>query len=244
MGIPRVTLGLDADPPFSGLATAAQRHALRKRLAERIFVWQDDLVFDPTEDDDARPQQINLSQPRIDRIAGDYSWLITVSPSDVEDLMPASQRRWFTISTVVFYKRNLFRDPLLPALSSDHAERLCEAHFPVGGGLGGGDVRLTLPAAPPDADYFEVRKNQWILLIGRRPLPSPPYPANTSQQVAQWYRVVSVAQDDDPTGRDVTLQGPDWTVDLDNNGAPDPRYAAIYDGVIGVYEKNIVVDQH
>ena len=150
------------------------------------------------------------------------------------------------VSIVVFYNRHL-NCPSSSELGTvtdveSVRERSVYAQL-VGGGIGGGDVRLFIEdgdaARPPG--YLNVKKNDWIMLkglnragfVGQHGAATPDEPnypgtAPVRPTVCKWYRVVSAdrvipdvefpnpANWDDPlTGREqyVTLAGPDWHVD-------------------------------
>ena len=154
------------------------------------------------------------------------------------------------VSIVVFYNRDLYcpegsgdtnKDELRadPDINQVH-ERSVYAEL-IGGGIGGGDVRLFIPE--PDAvrpvGYLNVKKNDWIMLkaldragfVGNS-VETPNCPCiATYPTVCKWYRVVSVDDVEPYSGfrnpanpsspldgraRLVTLAGPDWQVDTTN----------------------------
>ena len=91
------------------------------------------------------------------------------------------------------------------------------------------------------ADYIKVRPNQWILLSQTPAAPG-------------WWRWYRVASTSDPISgtdlsgnpawlRPVTLAGPDWNPNATNSGNPVVTYASIFDDVIGVYERNIELEE-
>ena len=195
-------------------------------LADRIFRWQDDLLFDLPTDDTLRP----TSTPDLlqrGQSEGNYSWMATLTPAEGEDELPADQRTLYSCSVVVFYKRNL--DMPVPveathSVSSDNfswnlnerggqrpTERVVLADFLSGGVIqGGGDVRLRLvvmngatnddPAQPEQNDFTNIRPNNWILLSGYRlprPISMDPIITNEHHSTFQWFRVLAVG--DGPT---------------------------------------------
>lgn len=106
-------------------------------------------------------------------------------------------------------------------------------------GLGGGDVILSCPSTLT-SDYIKVKPNQWILL-SQTPLPvNPAYPGG-------WWRWYRVAATSAPVSngtnwvRPVTLAGPDWTTTY--GGSSIMTYASIFDDVIGVYERDIELEE-
>jgi hypothetical protein len=229
---PQRVYGSGADAAWGEQGTDDDGNGVTDDISEAGF---------PNTDDTATPQ-------------GDYSWLATVAPAESERAMDpynfqadmlGGTRVLFTVSVAVFRKRSLVvnLDQGVPS------ERMCLADF-VGGGLGGGDVRLHLPnmdSAPED--YFKVRPNQWVMLVGFVADPAsttvslPSGGSGLNRRVYRWYRVAAVASDYYESGdlrndlaRDITLAGPDWTpadttfvagesgVDTDGDGLADSAY--------------------
>jgi hypothetical protein len=210
-------------PNFSSLA-----------VAESLFVSGNDVIFDPinpvTGVKGDRPSRVyhnptGVPAEAVPQSAGDYSWMITVSPSS------ADPGRLFTASVVVFYKR-VVRLPSLTAAAQVETERIVNVQTPfAGGGVGGGDIRITWTAdGPPN-----VKAGKWVMLFAGD-ISGNPVPVR-----AAWYRIV--ASDDDPSdgaaARDLTLAGPDWP--YATAGGP-VTYAALFDTVVGVYEKTIQLE--
>ena len=199
-------------------------------LADRIFRWQDDLLFDLPTDDTLRPTATPDLLQR-GQSEGNYSWMVTLTPVAGEDDAAASERTMYTCSVVVFYKRNLdmpVQASLAHTLDNDDnlswklsdrgtqrpSERIVLADFlSPGVSQGGGDVRLRLPLTnaatnddPSDLeknDFTNIRPNNWILLSG--------YVINSADpshhhSAFQWFRVLSVG--DGPKLMDGTT---DWT---------------------------------
>lgn len=191
--------------------------ALESVAAERIFRATDDLLFQSLDvDPSGRPMlQHDLSggNPVRPQYAGDYSWLVTITPA-------ADWRTWtsgasvsdYTVSVVVFFKRPMVvpppnatdPEPLAERLGTRPTERVVLADFINGIGLGGGDVRLRLPVAdsadnytpgaPDSSDMPRVRAGQWIMLSGWVMSPTPLPVAGNPQPfwaVYRWYRVVA-----------------------------------------------------
>jgi hypothetical protein len=121
-----------------------------------------------------------------------------------------------------------------------------------GSGIGGGSVHLE----SSDPRYLrDLRPNQWILLMGRVNVENVPpgfTPADMIPPpvIAKWYRIVAVDDGSEPTHRDVTLDGPDWptnpnalrTLGQNDEGVNITTTAAIFDGVIAVYDKTMQLD--
>lgn len=220
-------------------------------LADRVFRWEDDVLFELPSDETLRPLAVT-DVFRRGQSDGNYSWLVTLTPADGTADVVAGQRRVYTYTVVVFYQRNL-DPPVLnqAALSSDGfswnladrgvrpSERVVFADFPAAGvSFGGGDVRLRLVVQPPadalngDAslpdknDFTNIRSNNWILLSG--------YLDNGGhhQSVFQWYRIL--AADDgprllDPDNGDTTVSNEkEWVRDVTLAG-PDWNPTAFVD---------------
>jgi type II secretory pathway pseudopilin PulG len=156
-------------------------------VAERIFMIQDDRLFDQPTDATIRSQPIFGTGKRQES-AGDYSWMATIVPLPGSDtlltaLTPIAARRRCEVSVAVFYKRNLILPSTTMApntwavadrVGAPPSERVVLADMLSGGiGWGGGDVRLRLPGStaatgtPAErSDMPRVRPNTWILLAG------------------------------------------------------------------------------
>jgi len=248
-------LSLGQYPQSSG-ATAAK---LPLDLARQIFVWRDDQLFDLPDDRDLRSQQmflysngtVNTATSATNLVLREavenYSWMVTAVPDLVDSYgvsSPASAayvRRMYTVSVVVFYKRSLTLAYPFSDTQKRWSERICNVQF-IGTGLGGGDVRLWVTASTDvsrDAEYLDVKRNDWIMLCGRNPTGSPTAGA---MNVFRWYKVVgaseNVTQDtaNNRTVRYVVLSGPDWD-SLTTN-----VQAVILPGVVGVYSRGMELD--
>lgn len=167
---------------------------------------------------------------------GDFSYLVTVAPklSEMFDNVPyqsvgdAQSTKDYTVSVVVFYKRDLLTPPNTPAQTTPSSpppsERMVWCDFPynVQGSpepsLGGGTVRLRTNQG---VKWLDVKPGQWILLTAYIPDPAFDNPQGSGngtgrQRIASWYRIVSVGvgNTDQPNQSwyfiDVTLAGPDW----------------------------------
>ncbi len=182
-------------------------------MAQRMFMSNDDLVFQSPARADYRPQvvtsnglppNLGVALPTPD-FQGDFSWLLTISP-DIDDLFQedvANMDR-FTVSVVIFYKRDLNLDQTVPPagittldvkkappermvfadLLDASAQAAAGAPLPVN--FAGGAVRLRTP--PPGsttpsstAAWLDVRPNDWLMLSGFSYNPfasvTPPGPA-------------------------------------------------------------------
>ena len=220
-----------------------------------------------------------------------YSWMATVTPivdgrgddfvgdgvipgNPAEDLWYSyvDNITRYTVSIVVFYKRDFQCPPDLNDPEYPPQERSVGVSFP-GDGYGGGDVLLWIDPGTTSENWLDVKKNGWLMLRGLE-LVGPLDPTRLAaadyrrqpywRTVAKWYRVV--AADDEIVGctlpdgtagrgRYVTLSGPDWRVDTDGDGrfepvvaplAPAPPFdwaiATLVDDVIGVYTTTVEAD--
>ena len=220
--------------------------AMSYTQAQRLFMSNDDLIFQLPENSllqlgasaDYRPQAVPLPTPDFQ---GDYSWLLTVSP-DVDDVFQAdvANMNRFTVSVVIFYKRDLNLDQTTLTLDQKKAppERMVFADlldasaqafatgfaFPFGMNFAGGAVRLRTP--PPGttvpsstAAWLDVRPNEWLMLSGFMWSGGPmtaiipgsgPFPI----PFCQWYRIAAVGKTTPIAAGgwycDVQLAGPDW----------------------------------
>jgi len=232
-------------------------------LADQVFTWHDDLLFEKPDDRDLRPVALSDATNR-QQIDGNYSWMVTLTPALVESPLVVRSKQLYRVSVVVFYKRDL-------ALPTDDdptaSERTVTANM-LGGGYGGGDVKLTISDPvnnQPErfAQYLDVKENEWLMLCGGVPYTYVDANDNTvigQRGVFRWYRIIAAGEVyEDPNNsdlicRDVTLAGPDWDLgwcynpnnagleDLDNDGVIQNAEAALFDGVIGVYTTLVELD--
>jgi hypothetical protein len=244
-------------------------------LAERIFTLQDDLMFEKV-DDDTRTRQLFVRDTDPDltddipgavllrQFAGDYNWLVTLTPVERGDVDPLL-RNLYTVSVVVFYKRPM--SPSQVELSDRNtgppSERLVLADL-LGGslGYGGGDVRLWLPsdwsgsseANPTDMPY--TRAGQWLMLahwVRDETLDDPLLDDGNAQRatrglraVFRWYRVV--ATEGEPVINAATGEPEQYVSLVGADLQPTPGlgatvHAALFDGVVAVYQKTMRLDR-
>lgn len=231
-------------------------------LAERVFTWRDELLFETNEDEATyRPERLyslsggtgfgtDASAAVVGEAEGNYSWMATVTPAASEAPLGYADKKTYTVSIVVFYKRDFEVDGVMTP------ERPVQAVF-VGNGLGGGDVKLCTTV--DDRDYLTLREKQWIMLCGQ--VADERFGSGAVRNVFKWYRVVLTDDEphvpetsDNPVPantewlRYATLAGPDWNgdwnlSDTSGDGTNDTTYAALVDGVIGVYTTTIEFDQ-
>jgi hypothetical protein len=207
---------------------------------DRFFTWRDDQVFDLPTDPLRRPQRLFDPTTGIGQLEGNYSWLITATPTSPADFYDASNNPYhdlrspnphsYKVSVAVFYKRDMLPPPTTFDGMVEPAERLVWVDA-FGGGLGGGDMRLWIAQADMGQEqataYLNVRENEWLMLCG----------TDGVRQKFQWYRVLAageVYQESSPPGpvarwcRNVTLAGPDWASAV-------PTAAALFTGIVAVY---------
>jgi hypothetical protein len=178
--------------------------------------------------------------------SGDFTYLVTVAPS-ISEMFDnvlyqteghAISAKQYTVSVVVFYRRDLLTPPNTPPQPNRDSpappERMVWCDFPdydpyavsvnpdlTRVSVGGGMVRLRTSGGPR---WLDVKPGQWILLTAYVPDPAFDNPpgsgsGNGRQRLASWYRIVSVGvgNTDQPNSpwyyRDVTLAGPDWYPD-------------------------------
>lgn len=247
--------------PITGTAAAQQA------LFGRLFVSQDDLLFDIPRDDRIRPRRdyrfantgsvpyrpypptaaetseygaIDFANDvQVREFHGDYSFLITLAPATTDYVVDPSGKTRYELSVVVFYKRDV-----VYADASSQTEKTPE-RMVMGTILGGSDLQLTTTR---DASYLDVREGEWILVCGRMADADAP---RGYRQVFKWYRVLSATETAaDGSGgfeRYVSLAGPDWNgswcADLDGDGGTaDDVGVALFDGSIAVYTTTIDLD--
>ncbi len=215
--LPRVT--------FAGIAASADPLA----TAQAMFLWKNDLSF--TNPENARTRQnfydssnglttdpTTAVEPVVE---GHYSWLATVTPAASEKnlfleppLPPYAARRLYRVSVAVCYRRDFAAEQAVDVMN-----------FVGNIGLGGGTITL--------ASRLNVKPNEWILLCGLDNAST-----GTLAQ-AEWYRVISVGEISG--NQALTLQGPDWNYDGNNDTTLDAT-AVVIPTVVGVYSETIEVD--
>lgn len=248
----RVSLNIAANP------TQPQLVLGNRKLWERVFVAEDDLVFDAaalsrprllfrtdtgaTLPVPALPGDTGGGNPLYPDYQGMYSWMVTVVP--LVPRAPASTQK-YQVSVVVFRNRNLlWRDDPTADMPG---ERVAVANL-----LGGGDVRLSVPMAAVgigDADeYLNVPAGQYLLLGGRATVRTDP---PQFQNVFFWYRVIAsgeLTQVGNYYQREFTLAGPDWDLDwcvkndTDGDGVAQEAQAVLCTNVYGVYTQVVEPD--
>lgn len=211
------------DPRMNRISLAAPVNPsgmLRWAGAERIFVLQDELVFDTPEEKIVPPIQ-NFGSSNASRMfTGSTSWMATLSPNlDVTNQVHDG----YVLSVVVFDSRKM----TMPM--DGETERLLGVDWGSSSGLGGGDLVLQSLALN---DLIGIQSGKWIMLMGNL--------TTTVKTLPQfrWYRVVTT--DSEPVFNtttntfrlNATVQGPDWN--------PLTATTCVFmPGVVSVYERSI-----
>ncbi|WP_145105909.1 hypothetical protein [Botrimarina mediterranea] len=206
-------------------ATAAiQQYNRLGPSAARGFSAADDLALSLPESGDEPAQGLWEQLPgglaSVRQARGEYSWVISVSPSSSparDALVATPDAHPYEVSAVVFHKR-VVGSGNDAALSN---ERLVRASV-VSSNPNGGDLLLERRPVAEDtittSPFENLRVGQYLMLTGPHPISTPTQP----RLVLNWYRVLSI-EDSGTVGlsagsttlaRDtrvlVSLRGPDW----------------------------------
>ena len=206
-------LGIGVSSQLGG-TSGIERLTLNWPGLDKVFYWQDELIFDLPGERTTIPASAG-DRPWATTVSGDptdpqlhnenFSWFFTVSPSPADTLaspqVPISERRSFGVSVIVCHKRIL----------SAEGERTI-ANVTCDSGVGYGGIGVTVADQDVTTGTPPIKKNNWVLLY------------NATQQ--SWYRVVHVGFDG--TDSRMTLVGSDW-----HGGAT--ANIVIVDGVTGAY---------
>ena len=202
--MPRLTLN-------SGIGPTAAGNIMQTPQADQTFSIHDDLVFTVNDNDPTAAPAQTLEGSGDKRFAArDFSWLATL----VREL-PGNQ---YTLSVAVVQGRNGIN-----ATEMGNLEAELNVNAMPGGGIGGGDVTVSIPGSPSAAQtaiFTGLVPGQWLML--------------THAERARWYRIVAVSEVNG-SSRDVTLAGRDW----DPTGAYGAPKAAVLTNVIGVYVRTV-----
>ncbi len=218
LAMPRITLRSNFTPNF----------VLNANAAQRLFVADDDLIFDMPSDRTLGPVQ-NFSfqnsapaNPLRRNSEGRISWMATIVPkldrlaSNAGTLTPTYE---YTLSVVVFSQRPLDRELIDTSsgslISEDQvSERVVSVQKFYSGSpaFSGGDMRLvSRPSRGTSGeDDLALQNGDWLMFSGVKTTLAG------SMQVHKWYRVVHAGDEPQPNGsvwtRDVTVMGPDWDI--------------------------------
>jgi len=229
-----ITSPLGGNGPSTG-------NAMPLGQAEKLFVVEDDLLFErpsdgtlPTEQavpllwwfhDTNKDGQVNDKDdlsPSSRLADGHLSWMATLVP----DVLPDSDL--YHLSVVVFHKR--LTDPTI-ATSETYPENVVAIGQFTGDGRSGGDLVFdaTKGTDHARAHLTSMKPGEWLML---HQIVSNPQNPPDRRSYFRWYRLVA-AQDMQSGQRAVTVQGPDW---------PNPgtgQTAILVRNVVAVYEKTI-----
>lgn len=189
LGVPRMTRVRLPAREFTVDPAGPPIQPMGLGLADRMFTWQDDLMFTLPDGGDLRPQQLFTTDladfadgttevlgPRS--FQGDYSWMMTVSPIVGDNSADAAGRKQFSASVAVFYKRDMTvaNIEINQRRRTPPAERAVYADFRFGPlQFGGGDVLLRLPMSgqdltgvntgdPEESDMPVIEEGHWLML--------------------------------------------------------------------------------
>lgn len=224
--------------------------------AKRMFTWRDDLLFDVPQARDLRTRGLFVSNqgasaafpaisgeptvgtPLVAESDENYSWFCTVSPGTAEVgsyVRVRGSSGWssrenhpgmYLVSIVVVYKRDF------TALSSSDNKIPLERVFNAQESpKSWREVDLWAPSDSADnPEYMNIVPNTWLLLCGRFS------ESSTTQVRFTWHKIVSVTKLESTAQKRVrvTLIGPDQ---------PLADFAAIIDGVVGVYYLPVTQDR-
>jgi hypothetical protein len=222
------TAGLTSDP-------------LSSTLADSLLSSHDDLVTEsPSASNSVGIQQWESAASGALKRSwkGDYSWVVTICPSNPEardaiGLDPSAHK--YHVSVVVFHKRVVATSkPQSVVDVFENLSTLTEGERVARGRVlsrssGGGEIileRLAGDGFQPDQKIFvDVKPGQWLMLSG----PHPSSPVQRPMFFSRWYRVVAVEgkhkqlnadgsvnltpSNGDPERRLLTLRGPAWLWD-------------------------------
>ncbi|MEX2187975.1 MAG: prepilin-type N-terminal cleavage/methylation domain-containing protein [Pirellulales bacterium] len=186
-------------------------------VAERVFVGQDNLLFERPREQTRVPMQFREGQngPRR-RTDPLYSWMAMLSPMQVMPsgtLAPEFRLDTYLMSVIVFYRDTPGQRPRTALTMTAQS-------------LGGNEFRLTMPQGADEEAKKFLRPRRWILLTD-------------SDRLFRWYRVGTVEGSvaEDRPDRVVSLMGPDW----DSKATRDPT-AIVFESVVAVIEKTVQLE--
>jgi len=205
-------------------------------VAVRRFTSTDDLVFDVSTDadqrtrglflrDDGRTYNYLVASKRISSAdittlatggvsmpanSGAYSWLICMTPALEEFEAPLHSSQLYTVSAVVFYRRDMSLNATADALG----ERPAAISTYSGFGWGGGTLTLSANSTygASSDQYLEMNAGDWLAVIGVLTWPNSSS-GTSSIPIVRWYKVTSpgtTAASGGTYQRIVTVAGPDW----------------------------------
>ncbi|MCC7087007.1 MAG: hypothetical protein IT427_18565 [Pirellulales bacterium] len=244
-------------------------------LADALCISADDTYANRPDDSSLpaeSPYTVDASNNRLKRdYEGLYSWLITLTPIELEpDHVVAQQKRQYLMSLVIFNRRLAS----VPTPGSGQEEMVYARFAQYSTGLGGGDFDLAeLSANGADTKLELARPGNWLMLCRYEPTGVPV--GNTSEPqvwpVFNWYRIVNSSDTDDGQilvpdltggmvqmrGRSVTLSGPDWQTvqpgwpndssvawpsQIPSQFRHYDTYACLFDNIVAVFQRPICLE--
>jgi type II secretory pathway pseudopilin PulG len=228
-------------------------------LTQALCVSHDD-TFANRPDDASLPAESPYSvdaanNPLKRDFEGLFSWLITLTPTELEYEHIAPQpKRQYLMSLVIFNRRL----PIVPNGDGTQEEIVKVFENPptqVIDGIGGGDMALYDETATAETKLELADPGNWLMLCRYQPTGGSP----TVWPVFQWYRIVNASPVEATDSskpllrqRDVTLSGPDWQkqttfpVIAPANWPAIPgayknynTYACLFDNIVAVYQRPI-----
>lgn len=219
-------------------------------LADLNFSAEDDLAYDRFTDTLNNVDSTNHAASKFLMDAsgggvkrqsnGHLSWMATLSPKlDRMPLPNGSIEDRYVLSIVVFYDRPAQMDSDVYPQSDWYLDVNMSGTY--GGGIGGGDMRLSDSNSSLAADERErrikIHRDQWVMLYSYTQKQAQNGGNQRLVPLCRWYRVVDAdAPDTSAYTVDVTLSGADW----ENTG--QTVRAAVAQGVVAVYEKTISLE--
>ena len=248
--LPRLTLTGLYFPAATGRESTA--------AADRVFTCQDDVAFFEYQRDARGNLGPDLNSngaldanevPQAPIVEGNYSYLVMVTPSEMENPVPTQlapdplnptrplnkavamdDRRVFTVQVVVFHKRLTRSDGVPPAERQILAE------------VTSNNARLQ----PSDPSYVRrLAPGHWIMLSAKLNTP-PDDPALAGRPIHRWVRITSVGKTPNPNEVLVTFGEPDWQTSITTTGGgggtPATAVVTIVDDIVGVFERTVELD--
>ncbi len=234
------------DIPRATLWDVTQAGGLQE-LADELFMFSDDLVFQPPTNPGELPRQVFSPVWTLDSdpaagykrtSAGLFSWMAILAPEWTSEFDPNPDSDpkprlevtpvpgMYRLSLVVFHRRPFSLNHFLENEQTYVAE-------PVSGGWGGADVLLR-----SNTGKLEVKRNQWIALVSTEPKVPP---------VLRWFRVTKTGGDPYTDGNELLLEcalvGPYAAPNLyDGVFTGGSANAVMVKGVVAVFEKVVSLD--
>ncbi len=263
LGMKRFTLA-QACTPVSG---APGEFIPNGPLAQALTISHDDTFAERPDDASlpaASPYTRDASDNPLTRdFEGLYSWLITLTPTELEleHIVPTPKRQY--LMSLVIFNRRLPAAPIDDGTQEEFVyARLADRNI----GLGGGDFNLGDDSANADTKLELARAGNWLMLC--RYEPTGATPASGEPQVwpmFHWYRIIAASDTEDGNiqmpeggslqpmrGRAVTLSGPNWQpatwpaipaaqwpTQIPDDFKRYDTYACLFDNIIAVYQRPI-----